>query len=425
MSSLKPDPVYALVDCNNFYCSCERVFNPALENKPMAVLSNNDGCIVARSNEIKALGIPMGAPMFQYKKILEKKKAIILSSNYQLYGDMSQRVMATLREFTPSMEVYSIDEAFLRLEEFKKLDIDKYSLEIRRTVKQWTGIPVSIGIAPNKTLAKVANHVAKKHTKNGVFNICKKITQNEILANFPVRDLWGVGRQLSKRLGEMGINTALKLRDVDIAWARKHFTVVGERLVRELRGMNCLDLEEVMAKKNITSSKSFGKLVTEKKELMSAVANYTTRACHKLRLQKSKAQGIYVYLRTNPFRRQDPQYNNGITYGFMEPSDDTTFIIQAARKCLGEIYSKGYKYHKAGIMLLDIVPATYKQMEMFDAEETQARSQLMKTIDTMNTTMGQDTIRFAAQGIEHPWARKCENRTPRYTTNWDELAKVI
>ena len=425
MPSLKPDPIYALVDCNNFYCSCERVFNPALENKPMAVLSNNDGCIVARSNEIKALGIPMGAPMFQYKKLLEQKKAVILSSNFQLYGDMSQRVMGTLRQFTPSMEVYSIDEAFLRLEEFRRLDLDKYSLEIRKTVKQWTGIPVSIGIAPNKTLAKVANHMAKKHTKSGVFNICKKITQNEVLANFPVSDLWGVGRQLSKRLSEMGINTALKLRDVDIVWARKHFTVVGERLVRELRGFNCLELEEVMAKKNITSSKSFGKLVTDKKELMNAVANYTTRVCHKLRLQKSKSQGIYVYLRTNPFRRQDPQYNNGITYGFMEPSDDTAFIIQAARKCLEQIYFKGYKYHKAGIMLLDIVPASYKQMEMFNSEETQVRSQLMKTIDSMNTTMGQDTIRFAAQGIDHPWARKCENRTPRYTTNWDELVKVI
>ena len=425
MSSLKPDPVYALVDCNNFYCSCERVFNPALEKKPIAVLSNNDGCIVARSNEIKELGIPMGAPMFQYKKLLEQKKAIILSSNYQLYGDMSQRVMETLRQFTPAMEVYSIDEAFLRLEEFRRLDLMKYCLDIRKTVKQWTGIPVSIGIAPNKTLAKVANHVAKKNTDIGVFNICKRQTQNEILANFPVGDIWGIGRQLAKRLNEMGINTALKLRDVDIVWARKHFTIVGERLVRELRGLSCLDLEEVTAKKNITSSKSFGKLVTDKKELMNAIANYTTRACHKLRLQNSKAQGIYVYLRTNPFRRQDPQYNNGTTYGFTEPSDDTAFIIKAARKCLEQIYSKGYKYHKAGIMLLDIVPATYKQMEMFDTEESKARSQLMQTIDAMNITMGQDTIRFAAQGIDHPWARKCEYRTPRYTTNWDELAKVI
>ena len=306
MSLRKPDPIYALVDCNNFYCSCERVFNPALEKKPMAVLSNNDGCIVARSNEIKALGIPMGAPMFQYKELLEKKRAIILSSNYQLYGDMSQRVMETLRQFTPSMEVYSIDEAFLRLEEFQRLDLIKYCLEIRKTVKQWTGIPVSIGIAPNKTLSKVANHIAKKHTKTGVFDIFKRSTQNEILANFPVGNIWGVGRQLSKKLNEMGINTALKLRDVDIVWARKHFTVVGERLVRELRGASCLELEEVIAKKNITSSKSFGKLVTDKKELMNAIANYTTKACHKLRLQNSKAQGLYVYLRTNPFRRQDP-----------------------------------------------------------------------------------------------------------------------
>ncbi len=295
----------------------------------------------------------MGAPMFQYKELLEKKRAIILSSNYQLYGDMSQRVMETLRQFTPSMEVYSIDEAFLRLEQFQRLDLIKYCLEIRRTVKQWTGIPVSIGIAPNKTLSKVANHIAKKHTKTGVFDICKRSTQNEILSNFPVGNIWGVGRQLSKKLNEMGINTALKLRDVDIVWARKHFTVVGERLVRELRGASCLELEEVIAKKNITSSKSFGKLVTDKKELMNAIANYTTKACHKLRLQNSKAQGLYVYLRTNPFRRQDPQYDNGITYGFMEPSDDTTFIIQAARKCLEQIYSKGYKYHKAGIMLLD------------------------------------------------------------------------
>ena len=184
MPSLQLDPIYALVDCNNFYCSCERVFNPALEKKPMAVLSNNDGCIVARSNEIKALGIPMGAPMFQYKKLLEQKKAVILSSNYQLYGDMSQRVMTTLRQFTPAMEVYSIDEAFLRLEEFRRLDLDKYSLEIRKTIKQWTGIPVSIGIAPNKTRAKVANHMAKKHTKSGVFNICKKTTQNDFFGNF-------------------------------------------------------------------------------------------------------------------------------------------------------------------------------------------------------------------------------------------------
>ena len=425
MSLRKPDPIYALVDCNNFYCSCERVFNPALEKKPMAVLSNNDGCIVARSNEIKALGIPMGAPMFQYKELLEKKRAIILSSNYQLYGDMSQRVMETLRQFTPSMEVYSIDEAFLRLEEFQRLDLIKYCLEIRKTVKQWTGIPVSIGIAPNKTLSKVANHIAKKHTKTGVFDICKRSTQNEILANFPVGNIWGVGRQLSKKLNEMGINTALKLRDVDIVWARKHFTVVGERLVRELRGLSCLELEEVITKKNITSSKSFGKSVTDKRELMNAIANYATKACHKLRLQNSKAQGLYVYLRTNPFRRQDPQYDNGITYGFMEPSDDTTFIIQAARKCLEQIYSKGYKYHKAGIMLLDLVPSSYKQMEMFDTEETQSRSKLMKTIDVMNNSMGQDTIRFAAQGIYHPWARKCEHRTPRYTTNWDELVKVI
>ncbi len=416
--------IFSLVDCNNFYCSCERVFNPALEKKPVAVLSNNDGCIVARSNELKSLGIPMGAPVHQYEKMLEKKKAVILSSNYQLYGDMSHRVMETLKQFSPAMEIYSIDEAFLRLDSFRQKDLEAYAIQMKQTVKQWTGIPVSIGIAPTKTLAKVANHMAKKHTQSGIFDLRRRATQEEVLANFRVGDLWGIGRRLATRLEEMGINTALKLRDVDILWMRKHFTVVGERLVRELRGTSCLDLEEVMPKKNITSSKSFGRLVEDKEEVMEAIANYTARACHKLRLQKSKAQGIYIFLRTNPFRKQDVQYNNGMTFGFPEPSDDTAYIIRMARKCLEQIFSKGYKYHKAGIILLDLVPVTFKQLELFDSMDTPERSRLMQTIDKMNTVMGRDTMRFGSQGISHPWARRCEHRTPRYTTSWEELVKV-
>ena len=423
MSSNTQTPIFALVDCNNFYCSCERVFSPSLANRPLAVLSNNDGCIVARSNELKSSGIPMGAPVHQHSKALAKQGAAILSSNFQLYGDMSQRVMGTLKQFSPAMEIYSIDEAFLRLDGFQR-DLIDYATHMRQTVLQWTGIPTSIGLGPNKTLAKVANHMAKKHTDSGVFNICEQSIQEEVLAKFPVANIWGIGRRLSKRLNEMGISTALKLRDMDILWVRKHFSIAEERLVRELRGDSCLELEEIVSKKNITSSKSFGKLVTDKQQVMEAIANYTARACHKLRAQNSKAQGVHVFLHTNPYRKYDRQYSNSMTYGFAEPSNDTAFIIRAARKCLDQIFAQGYKYNKAGIMLLDLVPVTYNQMELFDSNESRERARLMETIDTMNTAMGSDTVRFGSQGISHPWARRCEHRSPRYTTNWNELVKV-
>jgi DNA polymerase V len=418
------ESIFALVDCNNFFCSCERVFSPKLEKVPLAVLSNNDGCIIARSQEVKDLGIPMGAPFHQYKKIIEDHNVHVVSCNFQLYGDMSNRVMSTLSRFSPQMEVYSVDEAFLKLNGMERIDLLDYIKEIRQTVLQWTGIPVSIGIAPTKTLAKVANHIAKKQTNDGVFDIRPKLLQQEILARFPIEDLWGVGRNLSKKFRLLGIGTAGKLREVDTKWIRQHYTVVGEKLIRELNGLSCLDLSEIKPRKNIISSKSFGYLVTNKEEIFEAIANYTARACEKMRAQNSKAKGIYVYIRTNHFMKSEKQYRNSATIGFPIPLADTTTILKAARQCFDQIYKSGYRYKKAGIMLYDLIADDYVQQDFFANHEPERRMRLMKTIDEINFFVKRGVVGMAAQGTKKPWLLKCELRTPRYTTNWNELVEV-
>ena len=357
--------VFALVDCNNFYASCERVFDPRLKHRPIAVLSNNDGCIVARSNEVKALGIPMGVPYFEQKALIQKHNIKVFSSNYQLYGDMSQRVMDSLRLFAPDIEVYSIDEAFLRLDHLQPRDLYDYCTTIRAKVMQWTGIPVSIGIGPTKVLAKVANRVAKKQTDEGVFDIRSRETQDEILKTLDVKKLWGIARRWAERLNRMGIETALKLRDAHPHIIRKQLSVVGERLLRELRGQSCIDLEDVQPRKNIMSSKSFGNLLTEKAPMQEALSNYASRACEKLRKQNSRAQAVYVFVQTNNFRETDAQYSNGITCSLTVPSSDTRTIIEAARFCLDRIYKPGYRYKKTGVMLLDLIPASQEQKHLF------------------------------------------------------------
>lgn len=416
--------IFALVDCNNFYASCERVFDPGLRHRPVVVLSNNDGCIVARSNEAKALGIPMGAPYYQYKPLIQKHGVAVFSSNYQFYGDMSHRVMESMRMFVPDMEVYSIDEAFLRLDGFCSRDLNEYARQMRHKVGMWTGIPISIGIAPTKTLAKIANHYAKKHTTSGVYDMREIDRQETIMQTLPVEELWGISHRWGKKLRQHGITTALQLRDADPKFIRKHFSVVGERIVHELRGFSCLDLEEIQPKKNIMSSKSFGKVVTDRDQVEEALSNYAARACEKLRKQHSKAQGIYVFLRTNRFRQQDAQYHNGVTLGFTVPTSDTGLVIAAARYCMRRIFRQGFRYHKCGLMLMDLIPETQKQEHLFAAIDTSKRDHLMQVLDTVNRQMGPGTLFHAAQGTKRDWQMRCDNRSKRYTTKWHELAQV-
>jgi len=416
--------IFSLIDCNNFYASCERVFNPYLEGKAIVVLSNNDGCIVARSQEAKKLGIPMGAPFFQWEKLCHKKILFAFSSNYALYGDMSNRVMTILQDFCPDLEVYSIDEAFLRFDGFNEKDLVSYSAHIRKTVKAWTGLPVSIGIAPTKTLAKIANSIAKKKTVEGVFDLRNPTVCEDILSEFPVENIWGIGHGFAKRLKLLNIKTAKNLRDVNLKMIRENFSIVMERLVEELRGISCIPLEIIQPRKQIMSSRSFGKLVTNIHELEEAISHYTASACLKLRKQNSLAGGINIFLHTNHFREKEPQYGNSMSYKFPEPTCDNSYIISAAKKCLQKIYHSGFFYKKAGIMLLDLSPRTIKQFDLFSIRQNKSDS-IMKTLDSINEKIGENTLYFAAEGVQKSWRTRCSRKSPRYTTQWNELAKVI
>ena len=416
--------VFALIDCNNFYASCERVFNPSLVGKPIVVLSNNDGCVIARSNEAKAIGVPMGAPYFQFRELMKQHHVHVFSSNYQLYGDMSERVMNTLTHFLPDIEIYSIDEAFVRLDNMPTKDYFTYCMMVREIVLQWTGIPVSIGIAPTKVLAKIANHVAKKRTREGVFVIPPAQSNRLLLDSFPIEDIWGVGRKWSSRLRLAGIGTAYDLQQADIAMIRRHYTVVGERLVRELNGISCLDLEEIAPKKNILSSKSFGRTVTKKQELAEALSNYAARACDKLRAQHSRASALSVFLRTNRFRVNDRQYGNHAMHEFALPTSDTSEIITATKVCLNRIYRSGYNYKKCGVMLHDLLPETHQQQSLFSHTDYARSDALMHAIDTLNRKYGRDHVFFAAQGVKRAWKMRSDLCSPRYTTRWSDLPIV-
>ena len=417
-------PVFALADCNNFYASCERVFQPSLHKRPIVVLSNNDGCIVARSNEAKALGIAMGAPWHQSKALCQKHNVAVFSSNYALYGDMSQRVMDCLSTFTPDLEVYSIDEAFLQLDSFRHLDLASYAGRMRRTVGQWTGIPVSIGIGPTKTLAKVANRVAKKRTKTGVFDLCDRATQNDILPTIEVEDIWGIGSRWAARLHKLGITTAADLRDAEPQIIRKTVNVVGERIVHELRGTACLGLEALQPKKQIMCSRSFGYRVTDKNELLEAAACYAARAAEKLRRQDSRAGAVYVFLRTNRFRPQEPQYQGSRTYTFARSTSDTREIIHAVRQGISALYRSGFSYHKCGVMLMDIAPASATQLNLLETSDYQRPDRLMQLVDQLNAQKGRNTVFFAAQGTKRSWRMRSEKRSLRYTTRWSELVQA-
>lgn len=420
-------PGLALVDGNNFYVSCERVFNPALEGVPVMVLSNNDGCVVARSNEVKALGIKMGTPFFQLRDLIDQHRIRVFSSNYALYGDMSRRMMCVLAQCVPHQEIYSIDEAFL---DFTGIgDMRQYALMLRRRVRQSVGIPVCVGIARTKTLAKLANHIAKKTlhpaVADGVFDYhtLNANEQEALLSRIPVTEVWGIGHRLTQALQRFKIHTVQDLREADPRWIRQRFSVVMERTIQELRGVPCLGLEQVTAaKQQIISSRSFGKLVMSLTELRQAIAMYTARAAERLRGQQSLASAVTVFIRTNPFREQDPQYHTGITVPLADPSDDTRVLLQAAQAGLNNIYRPGYQYQKAGVILIDLLPRKHRQGSLIDVSDVERSQRLMQTLDRLNHRMGRGTVRLTAEGMEQRWKLRTEYKSKCYTTRWEELA---
>ncbi len=417
----------ALVDGNNFYVSCQRVFDPRLEGRPVVVLSNNDGCVVARSQEVKALGVKMGTPWFQIERLARQHGILSFSSNYTLYADLSNRMMTILRSFSPDQEIYSIDECFLDLSGFAHVGLIDYGQRMRRTVRQHIGIPVCVGIGASKTLAKLANHLAKKRPEfDGVCDLTGLAAPvvNALMAGIPVGEVWGVGHRIAQRLERLGIYTVLDLKRAAPKTIRQAFSVVLERTVAELNGVSCLALDDVAEpKKQIMCSRSFGELVTTPEALHEAVVAYTTRACEKLRRQHSVAGMLQVFIRTNPFRENAPQYQRGITLAPSEPSDDTRVLVHLVTAGLRQIYRAGFAYQKAGVVLNDLTPAGSRQAGLFEDAEQQERAQrLMATLDRINHAYGRGTLRLAGEGLSQPWKTKASRPTPRYTTRIDEVA---
>lgn len=418
-------PVLALVDCNNFYASCERVFNPKLERQPVVVLSNNDGCVVARSNEAKALGIGMGVPEFQIRPLLDAHDVQVFSSNYALYGDMSQRVMACLEQFCPDLERYSIDEAFLGFSGFASRNLTDYGRVIRATVKRWTGIPVSVGIAETKVLAKIATRIAKRTPDAGsVVDLRACPDRDALLSRIAVEDVWGIGPNYARFLTQHGITTALQLRQADDQFIRTHMGVVGLRLVMELRGMSCLDVEQCpVPKQGITCSRAFGTMVGTLAEMEEAGSSYTTRAAEKLRAEHLAATVLTVFLHTNPFQ-DTPQYYNALTRKLPVATDSTPELIRSAIEGIRTIYRKGFLYKKVGIMLTGLVPASQVQTDLFDQHDRARSKKLMTALDSINNRFGSGTLHYASNGITKAWRTQFRHRSPAYTTSWDDLPIV-
>lgn len=420
--------LFALVDVNNFYVSCERVFNPRLAHVPVVVLSNNDGCAVARSNEVKALGVKMGAPWFKLKDLQKKHAIVALSSNYTLYGDMSNRVVSVLRDLASDIEVYSIDESFMRVEHTAHIYGGTLAMGhvIRKRIRQWTGLPVCVGIGETKTLAKFANHIAKKNAEfDGVCDLAAMSPEvrGDWMSRIAVNEVWGVGRRMTERLAKLSINTVQDLVTADIKRLRALFGVVMERTVSELRGVSCLALEEVTpSKQQIMSSRSFGKMQHTIEQVSEAVAWHVHAAGEKLRAQRSAAGAVYVFIRTNPFRETDPQYNKGLVVPLADVSDDTRVLTTAALHGLRRIFRDGYAYKKCGVMLMEIHGQQHRQHTLFDDPLARTRSAgVMRALDAVNLVWGRGTLRTAAAGVTQRWAMRAENRSPRYTTHWGEL----
>ena len=405
MSSIQCTKKIALIDCNSFYVSCERLFNPKIRKKPVVVLSNNDGCIISRSNEAKALGIKMGEPYFKAKDIIVKNNVYVFSSNYSLYGDLSRRVMRTLKRFNSDIEVYSIDEAFIDLSNFPDNEVENVAQEIRSTVLQWTGIPTSIGIAKTKTLSKVANHIAKKK-QSGVTSLIGVENIDPILEKVDINDVWGVGRQLTKFYHKNGIYNAKQLKNKSNTWIKKNSNVLGSRTAMELRGISCIDIEKTTSKrKSCVVSRSFGQRVEKFQELKEAVAGYCLNASEKIRSESLIAKSITVFIRTSPFQSRFGHYSNSKTIDFPIATNNSIEIVKTALTALESIFKNGYRYQKAGVMLSNLSESTGSK-NLFSSEKDEKISYLMRSIDNTNYRYGRSTLSLASAGVHKRWNSK-------------------
>jgi len=426
-------PIFALVDCNNFYASCEKLFDPKLAGVPVVVLSNNDGCVVARSAEVKALGIPMGGPWFKLNALAKQHGIIARSSNYALYADMSNRVIEVLAQFSPDIEVYSIDESFLDLSGFEALGLAEYGRQIRDRVQHWLGLAVCVGIAPTKTLAKLANHCAKKNLA-GRHGVCDLMTLStaelkQLFSRIEVDEVWGVGRKLAPRLNTLGIKTVQDLREANSEDMRRQFSVVLQRTVQELRGVSCLALEEVTPdRQQIVCSRSFGERIYDLENLQESVSNHITRAAEKLRQQDSLAGAVSVFIQTSPFVETASRYQKSVTMLLSEATSDSRLLARTALQTLRKIYRPGFAYQKAGVMLSDIHPCQQQQASLFSTcaslKDNASDQRLMQTLDYINSRWGRGTLRLASEGSKGEWQMKRDHLSPAYTTEWDGLPVV-
>ncbi len=417
--------MFALVDCNNFYASCQRVFEPHLIGKPVVILSNNDGCVIARSNEAKALGIPMGAPAFQFQKVFDENKVHVYSSNYALYGDMSSRVMNILAKFTPDIEIYSIDEAFLKFDGFERYNLDEYGKEIQKTVTKSTGIPISVGFAPTKALAKVANKIAKKFPERtkSVYVIDTEEKRIKALKWTKIEDVWGIGRKHTKRLKAVNVHNAYQFTQLHDDWVRKEMAVVGLRLKHELEGKPTLDLETPKNKKMIATTRSFEKPLTELSDISERIATFTTSCAEKLRRQNSHCNMIMVFVLTNYFRKDQPQYSRNIVINTDFPTNSTIELNKYAQIGLKAIFKKGYNYKKAGVIVMGLTPNNETQLSFFNTSNPKHQP-LMSVVDKLNKSYGSNKIKFGNQSLGRQWKMKQEKLSPRYTTNINDIITI-
>ena len=415
--------MFGLIDCNNFYASCERVFNPSLNWRPVVVLSNNDGCVIARSSEAKALGIPMGEPAYKLKALIEANQVVVFSSNYVLYGDMSHRVMTTVAQFAPDMEIYSIDEAFLLFDGFENINLKEYGEKIVRTTTRNTGIPVSLGVAPTKTLAKLANKFAKKYKDyKGVCVIDTDEKREKALKLTAVGDVWGIGRQYAKKLEYYSIHTAWDFTQRSKSWVRHTMGVVGERTWLELKGTPCVEMDRTTTKKSICTSRSFGERLTELAPISEAVSNFAASCAEKLRKQHSLASVIMVFIQTNPNATNLPQHCKQVVLQLPVPTNDTSELINFALRGLKSVFAEGYQFKKAGVIVSEIVPERPLQGDLFDVRDRDKFNRIMTVMDSLNASYGKQKVKIAAQGFDRKWKLKNERLSPCYTT---KLADVL
>jgi DNA polymerase V len=418
--------LFALIDCNNFYASCERVFRPELNGKPIVVLSNNDGCVIARSNEAKAVGVPMGAVAYQFQKLFNEKNVHVFSSNYALYGDMSSRVMQLLSIYSPDMEIYSIDEAFLKFKGYELFNLSSIGKDMRYKVTKGTGIPISVGFAPTKALAKVANKVAKKFPMQteSVHVIDTEEKRIKALKWLPIEDVWGIGRQHAKRLQNLGVKTAYDFTQVPETWVKKNMAIVGLRLQKELNGISVLELDDIKPKKNIATTRSFEKNYSKIEDLIERVSTFAVTCAEKLRRQKSCCNSIMVFIHTNGHRSDLPQYSKNIVMQLPFASNSSIDLSEYAVKGLQLIFKEGYQYKKAGVIVMDFTPEVNYQASLFD-EKNPKHDKLMATMDKINKSIGRQKIKLASQDLDRTWKMRQEKLSKRYTTRLDEIITII